>query len=50
MAADICRILGDKKPEVPMPDFADALKTQGVLEAALISAKTKKWVKVKSVK
>ncbi len=50
MVADICRILGGKKPEVPMPDFSDALKTQQVLEAALISAKEKRWVKVKSIR
>ncbi len=50
MAADICRILGGKDPEVPMPDFADALKTQQVLEVALISADKKTWIKVASVK
>ncbi len=50
MVADICRVLGGRKPELPIPDFEDALKTQRILEAALISAKTKKWVKVKSVK
>jgi len=50
MAADICRILGGRKPEVPMPDFADALKTQQVLEASLLSAQKRSWVKVGSVK
>ena len=49
MTADILRILGGKRPEVPMPDFADALKTQQVLEAALVAAKKKAWVKVSSV-
>jgi predicted dehydrogenase len=38
MAADILRVLGGDKPELPLPDFADALQTQRVLEAAMISA------------
>ncbi len=50
MAADVFRILGGLKPDVPMPDFADALKTQQVLDAALISAAKKKWIKVGSNK
>lgn len=50
LVADICRILGRKKPEVPMPDFADALKTQQVLEAAVISVKKKSWIKVGSIR
>jgi predicted dehydrogenase len=50
VAADICRVLGGKKPEVPLPDFADALKTQQVMEAALISAAKKTWVKVRGIK
>lgn len=47
MAADMMKIIGGKKPELPMPDFEDALKTQKVLEAALVSAKDKAWTKVK---
>lgn len=39
MAADILRVLGGKKPELPLPDFADAYETCRVLEAALLSAK-----------
>ena len=39
MAADVLRVLGGKKPEVPIPDFEDAFKTQRVLEAALLSAR-----------
>ncbi|NLE30330.1 MAG: Gfo/Idh/MocA family oxidoreductase [Phycisphaerae bacterium] len=50
MAADICKMLGGKKPEVPMPDFEDALKTQQVLDAALLSAAKKTWIKVNSIK
>jgi predicted dehydrogenase len=50
MAADICKILGNKKPEVPMPDFADSLKTQQILDAALLSSAKKTWIKVGSIK
>ena len=39
MAADILRVLGGQDPEVPLPDFEDAYRTQRVLEAALISAR-----------
>jgi predicted dehydrogenase len=38
-AADIARSLGGESPEVPLPGFADALQTQRVMEAALISAR-----------
>ena len=31
--------MSGKKPEVPLPDFADAYETQRVLEAALVSAR-----------
>ncbi len=48
--SDIFRVLGGQKPVVPLPDFADALKTQQVLEASLESAKHKNWVKVNSIK
>ena len=36
MAADILRVLGRRRPELPLPDFADAYETQRVLEAAMI--------------
>jgi len=49
-AADILRALSGQKPEVPLPDFADAYETQRVLEAALISAKTRRAVKMADVK
>jgi predicted dehydrogenase len=49
-AYDILRVLGGLKPIVPIPDFADAYQTQRVLEAALLSASKKKWVKLASVK
>lgn len=49
-AADIVRVLGNKKPEVPLPDFADAYETQRVLEAAMISAKQRCAIKMSEVK
>ncbi|TAJ23283.1 MAG: Gfo/Idh/MocA family oxidoreductase [Planctomycetota bacterium] len=50
MAADILRVLGKHKPEVPLPDFADAYETQRVLEAALVSARERCAVKLSDVK
>lgn len=38
-AADILTMIGGGAPVVPMPDFADALKTQKVLHAAIESAR-----------
>ena len=38
-AADILTMLGGGQPVVPMPDFADALRTQRVLHAAIESAR-----------
>ena len=38
-AADIARALGGQSPEVPIPDFADALQTQRVMQAAIMSAR-----------
>jgi predicted dehydrogenase len=38
-AADILTMVGGGQPVVPMPDFADALKTQRVLDAAIRSAR-----------
>jgi hypothetical protein len=32
-------VIGGGEPVVPLPDFADALETQKVLTAALISAR-----------
>jgi predicted dehydrogenase len=49
-AADIMRMLGGKKPEVPMPDFQDAYETQRVLEAALLAAKNRCAIKMSEVK
>lgn len=38
-AADVLRVLAGGEPVVPLPDFADALRTQRVLDAALRSAR-----------
>jgi len=50
MLADVLRVLGGEKPEVPLPDFDDAYQTQRVLEAALVSAKERCAVKLSEVK
>ncbi len=49
-AYDILRVLAGEKPTLPIPDFADAYQTQRVLEAALVSAGEKRWVKMSEVK
>lgn len=38
------------KMEVPMPDFEDAYQTQRVLEAAVLSARQRCWIKMSDVK
>jgi len=50
MLADIVRVLGNKKPEIPLPDFADAYETQRVLEASMIAAKNRCAIKMSEVK
>jgi predicted dehydrogenase len=50
MLADVLRVLGGEKPEVPLPDFEDAYQTQRVLEAALVSAKERCAIKLSEVK
>ena len=49
-AYDILKVLAGEQPTVPLPDFADAYQTQRVLEAALISAGEKRWVKLRDVR
>jgi predicted dehydrogenase len=49
-AADIVRVLSGKKPVAPLPDFEDAYQTQRVLEAALISAREGRAVKMSEIK
>ena len=48
--ADIVRMTAGEDPEVPMPDFADAYETQRVLEAALISARERRAIRMKDVR
>ncbi|MEX0745711.1 MAG: Gfo/Idh/MocA family oxidoreductase [Phycisphaeraceae bacterium] len=42
--------IGGKKVETPMPDFEDAYQTQRVLEAAVLSARNRSWIKMSDVK
>ncbi len=49
-ASSMLTDVGGKKVEVPVPDFEDAYQTQRVLEAAVISAREKSWVKMSQVK
>jgi len=49
-AVDMLRVIGGEKPEVPLPDFADAFETQRVLEAVEISARERTGVKLSDVK
>jgi len=49
-AADIIAVMAGRKPVLPIPDFEDAYQTQRVLEAALIAAKEKRWIKMSQVK
>ena len=43
-AADILTVIGGGSPVVPLPDFADALRTQKVLHAAIESARERRPV------
>ena len=42
--------LAGRKPEVPLPDFEDAYQTQRVLEAALVSARERRSVKLSTIR
>lgn len=48
-AADIARVLGGLEPEVALPDFEDAWRTQCVLEAAMVSAARKAPVSIAEI-
>ena len=48
-ASDIISVLCGKKPIVPLPDFEDAYQTQRVLHAAIVSARERRPVDMKSV-
>ncbi len=49
-AYDILKVLAGEEPTVPIPDFADAYQTQRVLEAALLSARERRPVKIDEVR
>ena len=49
-AADMLTMIGGGQPVVPLPDFADAYKTQQVLEAAMVSAEQRTPIKVADMK
>ncbi len=49
-AYDILKVLAGQEPTVPLPDFEDAYQTQRVLEAAMLSAQEKSWIKLSGVK
>jgi predicted dehydrogenase len=49
-AYDILRVLAGQQPTLPIPDFEDAYQTQRVLEAAMLCATEKTWIKMKDVK
>lgn len=49
-AADMFRVLGGEKPEIPLPDFEDAYQTQRVLEAIERAAGERCVVKMNDVK
>ncbi len=50
MAGSMFEALGGQKPEVPMPNFEDAYQVQRVLEASVLSARNRSWVKLSEVK
>jgi len=50
MAYDILRVLSGRKPIVPLPDFQDAYHVQRVLEAVLVSARQRRWVKLSTIR
>ncbi|MBB6428426.1 Gfo/Idh/MocA family protein [Algisphaera agarilytica] len=49
-AADMVKAVSNRKPLVPIPDFADAYETQRVLEAVVQSAKHRTPVKLSEIK
>jgi len=50
MVADMMAVLAGQEPIVPLPSFADAYETQRVLEAALLSARERRAIKMSEVK
>lgn len=49
-AVDMLRVIGNERPEVPLPDFADAFETQRALEAIEISARDRTTVNMSEIK
>lgn len=49
LASSMFNDLAGKKMEAPMPDFEDAYQTQRVLEAAVLCAREKEWIKIREV-
>ena len=47
--ADFLNVIAGKQPVVPLPDFAEAYKTQQVLEAAVVSATERRPVKLSEI-
>ena len=50
MAYDVLRVINGEEPIVPLATFEDAYQTQRILEAALISAEEKRFVKLDEVR
>ena len=50
MAYDVMKLLAGEQPTIPLATFQDAYQTQRILEAALISAEEKRFVKLDEVK
>ncbi len=48
-AYDILKVLAGEEPTIPLCDFQDAYETQRVLEAALISAREQRPVKIEDI-
>lgn len=50
IASSMFTAIAGQTPEVPMPDFEDAYQVQRVLEAAVLSARNRQWVRLRDVK
>jgi predicted dehydrogenase len=48
-AVDIIKAISGRRPTVALPDFEDAYRTQRVLEAALVAARTRSAVKLSEI-
>lgn len=50
MCSDMLRVIGGRKPVVPLPDFEDAWETQRVLHAAVESARQRTPIRLSQVR